>query len=80
MPRHEVTRSYNTMGQKRLRYKIFTSFALSALCLVMIARLWGIAPPSAHTAAAYATATVLAAAAFWRGLIFTRAAGAGTKS
>jgi hypothetical protein len=80
MSRLEVGCSYNMMGQKRLRYKIFTSFALSALCLVMIARLWGIAPPSAHTAAAYATATVLAAAAFWRGLIFTRAANAGTKS
>lgn len=68
------------IGPRRLRYKIFTSFALSALSLVMIARLWVIAPPSAHTAAAYATAALLAAAAFWRGLIFARAARMDIKS
>jgi hypothetical protein len=60
--------------RNRLRYKVFTSFAIAALGLVMIARLLGVAPPSAQTAPAYATAALLSAAALWRGIIFARAA------
>jgi len=62
------------MNLSRLRYKIFTSFALSFLGLIAIVRLWAVAPPSTHTAFAYITAAVLALAAFWRGVIFARAA------
>ena len=62
------------MSRNRLRYKIFTSFALSILGLLTIARLWTVAPPSPHTAAPYATAAILVIAAFWRGVIFLRAA------
>ena len=62
------------MNLNRLRYKIFTSFALSVLGIITIARLWTVAPPSAHTALPYATAAVLVIAAFWRGVIFVRAA------
>ena len=62
------------MNRNRLRYKIFTSFALSLLGLVAIARLWTVSPPSTHTALPYATAAILVIAAFWRGVIFARAA------
>ena len=62
------------MNANRLRYKIFTSFALSALGLITIVRLWGVDPPSARTALPYLTAVVLVVAAFWRGVIFARAA------
>ena len=62
------------MNRNRLRYKIFTSFALSVLGLIAIARLWTVAPPSARTALPYATVAVLVIASFWRGLIFARAA------
>lgn len=57
----------------RLRYKIFTSFAVAVLGVVAIARLWSVAPPSSQTAAAYATVAILVVAAFWRGVIFLRA-------
>lgn len=57
----------------RLRYKIFTSFALAVLGLIAIARLWAVAPPSGQTAAAYATVTILVIAAVWRGIILLRA-------
>jgi len=56
----------------RLRYKAFTSFALAALGVVAIVRLWAVAPPSTSTAAAYATAAILVLAAFWRGIILAR--------
>lgn len=57
----------------RLRYKIFTSFAFAVLGVIAIARLWTVAPPSAQTAAPYATAAILVIAAFWRGIILVRA-------
>ena len=57
----------------RLRYKIFTSFAFAVLGVIAIARLWSVAPPSAQTAAPYATAAILVIAAFWRGIILLRA-------
>ena len=57
----------------RLRYKIFTSFAFAVLGVIAIARLWAVAPPSGQTAAAYAVATILVVAAFWRGVILVRA-------
>ncbi len=63
------------MSINRIRFKIFTSFALSVLGVLAIVRLWGVAPPSAHTAAPYATAAILVIAAFWRGVIFARAYG-----
>ena len=62
------------MNLNRLRYKIFTSFALSVLGLITIVRLWGVDPPSTRTALPYLTAFVLVVAAFWRGVIFVRAA------
>ena len=62
------------MNLNRLRYKIFTSFALFALGLITIVRLWGVAPPSSHNALSYATVAVLIVAALWRGIIFVRAA------
>jgi hypothetical protein len=62
------------MNLNRLRFKIFTSFALFGLAVVTIVRLWGVAPPTLHNAGAYATAAILAAAALWRGIIFARAA------
>ncbi len=61
------------MNRNRLRYKVFTSFALSVLGLITIVRLWAVAPPSARTAPAYLIAAVLVAAAFWRGVIVARA-------
>lgn len=57
----------------RLRYKIFTSFALAVLGVIAIARLWAIAPPSGQTAGAYATVAILVVAAVWRGVILVRA-------
>jgi|HubBroStandDraft_4_1064222.scaffolds.fasta_scaffold272136_2 hypothetical protein len=70
----------NDAVRNRLRFKIFTSFAIFALGLIMIARLWSVAPPSAATAPAYGTALLLALAALWRGVIFARAIGSGAKS
>ncbi|HXW76336.1 MAG TPA: hypothetical protein VEJ20_02910 [Candidatus Eremiobacteraceae bacterium] len=58
----------------RVRYKVLTSFALFVLAAIAIVRLWGAAPPSGRTAAAYATVTILACAALWRGILFARAA------
>ena len=63
-----------------VRYKVFTSFAMSVLAVIVIVRLLATAPPSWHTAGAYATAGILALAAFWRGLIFARMARAGSRS
>ena len=57
----------------RLRYKIFTSFAFAVLGVVAIARRWAVAPPSAQTALAYATAAILVIAASWRGIVLLRA-------
>jgi len=65
-------------ARNRLRYKVFTSFAIAILGVAMIVRLWGVAPPSAHMAPAYATAVILSAAALWRGIIFARAAKSAT--
>ena len=61
------------MNANRLRYKVFTSFALSVLGLIAIVRLWGVAPPSEHTALPYVTVAIIVLAAFWRGVIFARA-------
>ena len=63
-----------TDPRNRLRYKVFTSFAIAALGIVLIVRLLGAAPPSAQTAPAYATAAILSIAAVWRGIILARAA------
>jgi len=57
----------------RLRYKIFTSFALVVLGIIAIVRLWSVAPPSSQTALPYATAAILVLAALWRGIILLRA-------
>lgn len=62
----------NDAARNRLRYKTMTSFALFFLAIVMIARLWAIAPPSGRTAPAYITAVVLAGAALWRGVLLFR--------
>jgi hypothetical protein len=67
------------MSLNRLRYKIFTSFALSALGAITIVRLWSVAPPSLHMFGPYLAASVLVVAAFWRGVIFARMAGSGAK-
>ena len=57
----------------RLRYKIFTSFALAVLGVIAIVRLWIVAPPSGQTVWAYVTAVIIVLAAFWRGVILLRA-------
>jgi len=58
---------------RRMRIKVFTSFALAGLGLIALARLFSIAPPSTNTIAAYAILVVLVVAAAWRGLIYLRA-------
>jgi len=63
-----------------IRYKTFTSFAMSVLAVIVIIRLLTAAAPSWHTAGAYAVAGILALAAFWRGVIFARMARAGSGS
>ncbi|HZV79794.1 MAG TPA: hypothetical protein VFF60_09330 [Candidatus Binatus sp.] len=57
----------------RMRFKVFTSFALAALGLIALVRLFSIAPPSHTTIAAYAILVVLVGASAWRGLIYLRA-------
>ena len=63
-----------TDPRNRLRYKVFTSFAIAALGIVLIVRLSGAAPFSMQTLPAYATAAILSIAALWRGVILARAA------
>jgi hypothetical protein len=57
----------------RLRFKVFTSFALAALGSIALVRLLSIAPPSGNTITAYAILVVLVVASAWRGLIYLRA-------
>jgi hypothetical protein len=59
---------------KYLAFKVATSFAIAALGVIALVRLFLETPPSPQTAAAYGIATVIAAAGFWRGLIYLRAA------
>ena len=63
----------NADPRNRLRYKVFTSFAIAALGVAMVVRLWGVSPPSARVAPAYAVAVILCIAALWRGILLTRA-------
>ena len=61
------------MSRTRIRYKTFTSFALSVLGLVAAGRLWSVAPPSANNFLPYLTLSILILAGFWRGVIYLRA-------
>jgi hypothetical protein len=62
------------LASGRLRFKIFTSFAIAALGVIALVRLTAIAPPSSETAFAYLVLGLLIAAALWRGFIYIRAA------
>jgi hypothetical protein len=57
----------------RLRYKVFTSFAIALCAFVGIARLALETQPSAQGAFVYAILAVLAVAGVWRGIIYMRA-------
>ena len=67
------------MSRNRLRYKIVTSFAFAVLCLVALVRLAMSTPLSGPAFAAFALATLLLAAATWRGIIYLRAARGGAR-
>lgn len=62
------------LSPNRLRYKIFTSFAIATLGVVAAVRLAMIAPLSGATVIAYIILGVFVAAGVWRGLIYLRAA------
>jgi hypothetical protein len=57
----------------RLRYKVFTSFAIALCAFVGIARLALQTQGSAQAAFVYALLTLLAVAGVWRGIIYLRA-------
>ena len=57
----------------RLRYKVFTSFAIAALAAIGIARLASQSGASTQALFVYAILGVLAVAGFWRGVIYLRA-------
>jgi hypothetical protein len=57
----------------RLRYKVFTSFAIAICAFVGIARLAVQTHASAQGAFVYALLTLLAVAGVWRGIIYLRA-------
>lgn len=57
----------------RLRYKVFTSFAIAACAFVGIARLALQTQASAQGAFVYAILALLAVAGVWRGIIYLRA-------
>jgi hypothetical protein len=57
----------------RLRYKVFTSFAIALCAVVGIARLALQTQVSAQGAFVYAILTILAVAGIWRGIIYLRA-------
>ena len=63
-----------SISSGRLRYKMVTSFAFAALCLVALIRLAAAVPFSGAAAVAFALGVVLVAAAAWRGLIYLRIA------
>ena len=65
------------MSRNRLRYKIVTSFAFAALCLVALVRLATSVPLTGAAVAAFALALLLLIAATWRGIIYLRAARSG---
>jgi uncharacterized membrane protein YhfC len=58
----------------RLRYKVFTSFAIALCAFVGIARLALETHASAQGAFVYAILALLAVAGVWRGIIYLRAA------
>jgi hypothetical protein len=60
-------------SKSRLRYKIFTSFAIAVLALVALVRFAAMETTTAPAFFAYAIFLVLAGASFWRGLIYLRA-------
>jgi hypothetical protein len=68
------------MSRNRLRYKIVTSFAFAALCLVALVRLATSTPFSGPAVAAFGLCALLLAAATWRGVIYLRAARSGMRS
>jgi hypothetical protein len=57
----------------RLRYKVFTSFAIAALAAIGIARLSFQAGASTQALIVYAILGILAVAGVWRGVIYLRA-------
>lgn len=57
----------------RLRYKVFTSFAIAVCAFVGIARLALQSQLSAQGAFVYALLALLAVAGVWRGIIYLRA-------
>jgi hypothetical protein len=63
-----------SISSARLRYKIVTSFAFAALCLVALVRLAMAVPMSGAALAAFALGALLVAAAAWRGIIYMRLA------
>jgi uncharacterized membrane protein (DUF2068 family) len=55
------------------RFKVASSFIIAALGVIALARLALEVPLSGQTIAAYGVAAAIAAAGFWRGLIYLRA-------
>jgi hypothetical protein len=68
------------MSRNRLRYKIVTSFAFAALCLVALIRLATSTPLTGAAIAALGISTLLLVAATWRGVIYLRVARSGARS
>ena len=56
----------------RLRYKVFTSFAIAACAFLGIARLALQSDASGQASFVYAILAVLAVAGIWRGVIYLR--------
>lgn len=61
------------LSTNRLRYKVFTSFAIALCAIVGIARMALETRPSEQGAFVYAILAVLAVAGVWRGIICLRA-------
>ena len=57
----------------RLRYKVFTSFAIAACAFLAVARFATETQLSAQAALVYAVLAIFGIAGFWRGMIFLRA-------
>ena len=62
------------LSMNRLRYKIFTSFAIAALGAIALVRLALSVPLSGAAVMAFLVGGVIVVAATWRGLIYLRAA------
>jgi hypothetical protein len=60
-------------SKSRLRYKVFTSFAIAVLALIALVRFAAMETMTAPAIFVYAILVVLGAASFWRGLIYLRA-------